>query len=69
MVHDGADVPAGPASLDSVQVAFDEQRLISDAGLLMTATFADRLGIEELVNESVWLDTRARARRCRVARS
>ncbi len=56
MVHDAADVPAGPASLDSVRVAFDEPRLVSDAGLLVTATLADRLGIEELVNESVWLD-------------
>ena len=55
MVQDGADVPAGPASLDSVKVQFDEQRLVSDAGLLVTATLADRLGIEELVNESVWL--------------
>ena len=55
MVHDGADVPAGPASLDSVTVAFDEQRLISDAGLLVIATLADRLGLEQLVNESVWL--------------
>ena len=59
MVHDAADVPEGPANLDSVQVRFDEQRLISDAGLLLTATLADRLGIEELVNESVWLDPRA----------
>ena len=58
MVHDVADVPAGPASLDSVRVRFDEQRLISDAGLLVTATLADRLGIEELVNESVWLGYR-----------
>ncbi len=55
MVHDRADVPAGPSSLDSVRVAFDEQRLVSDAGLLLTATLADRLGLEELVNESVWL--------------
>ena len=55
MVHDDADVPAGPASLDSVRVQFDEERLVSDAGLLVTATLADRLGIEELVNESVWL--------------
>jgi hypothetical protein len=55
MVHDGADVPAGPGSLDSVRVAFDEPRLVSDAGLLLTATLAERLGIEELVNESVWL--------------
>ena len=59
MVHDAADVPAGPASLDSVQVKFDEQRLISDAGLMLTATLAQRLGIEELVNESVWLDPKA----------
>jgi Transposase DDE domain group 1 len=58
MVHDGSDVPAGPASLDSVKVQFDEQRLVSDAGLLVTATLAERLGIEELVNESVWLDSR-----------
>jgi hypothetical protein len=56
MVHDGADVPEGPARLDSVHVAFDEQRLISDAGLLLTATLADRLGVEQLVNESVRLD-------------
>jgi hypothetical protein len=59
MVHDGADIPEGPVSLDSVQVRFDEQRLISDAGLLLTASLADRLGIEELVNESVWLDSEA----------
>jgi hypothetical protein len=59
MVHDAADVPEGPACLDSVHVAFNEERLVSDAGLLATATLADRLGIEELVNESVWLDPRA----------
>ncbi|MGH2902502.1 MAG: IS1380 family transposase [Solirubrobacteraceae bacterium] len=39
-----------------MRVQFDEQRLVSDAGLLVTATLAERLGIEELVNESVWLD-------------
>ncbi|MEO9024175.1 MAG: IS1380 family transposase [Solirubrobacteraceae bacterium] len=39
-------------------MAFDEERLVSDAGLLVTATLAQRLGIEELVNESVWLDPR-----------
>ena len=59
MVHDGADVPEGPVNLDSVQVRFDEQRLVSNAGLLVTATLTERLGIEELVNESVWLDPRA----------
>jgi hypothetical protein len=55
MVHDGADASAGPASVDSVHVQFDEQRLISDAGLLLTASLAD----QETVNESVWLDPRA----------
>jgi hypothetical protein len=55
MVHDAADVLAGPASLDSVRIAFDEERLISDAGLLLTATLAERLGLEELVDESVSL--------------
>jgi hypothetical protein len=59
MVHETADVPAGPASLDSVQVRFDEQRLISDAGLLLCASLADRLGLEGLVNDSVWLDSKA----------
>jgi hypothetical protein len=59
MVHDGAVVPEGPASLDSVRVQFGEQRLISDAGLLVCATLAERLGIEGLVNGSVWLDPRA----------
>jgi len=59
MVHDPADVPAGPASLDAVRVQFDEQRLISNAGLMVTATLAERLGIEQLVNESVSLDPRA----------
>jgi hypothetical protein len=58
MVHDAADVPAGPRSLDSVRVEFNEQRLISDAGLLIAATLADRLGLEELVNEYVWLPYR-----------
>ena len=59
MVHETADVVVGPASLDSVQVQFDEQRLISDAGLLLCASLAERLGIEGLVNESVWLDPKA----------
>lgn len=59
MVYDAAGVPAGPRSLDSVRVLFNEWRLLSDAGLLLTASLADRLGLEELVNESVWLRYRA----------
>jgi Transposase DDE domain group 1 len=55
MVHDAADVPAGPARLDAVRVEFNEDRLISDAGLLIASTLADRLGLEGSVNELVWL--------------
>src|SRR5881227_4250983 len=59
MVHDHTDVIEGPATLDQIAVRFDEQRLVSDAGLLLTGSLAERLGIEELVNESVWLDPKA----------
>ena len=55
MVHDVADVPGGPRGLDSVGVQFNEERLIGDAGLVIAATLAERLGVEELVNESIWL--------------
>jgi hypothetical protein len=53
MVHDAPDALARPQRLDSVVVKFDEPRLVSDAGLLLTATLVDRLGIEELVNQTV----------------
>src|ERR1700694_5525319 len=59
MVHDRTDVIQGPATLDQIAVRFDEQRLVSDAGLLLTGSLAGRLGIEGLVNDSVWLDPRA----------
>jgi hypothetical protein len=55
MVQAGADVLGDPRRLDLVAVEFNEPRLISDAGLLLTATLADRLGLEGLVNDSVWL--------------
>src|ERR1017187_10153620 len=58
MVHDRTDVIQAPASLDQIAVRFDEQRLVSDAGLLLTGSLAGRLGIEGLVNDSVWLDPR-----------
>ncbi len=41
----------GRRAWNSVRVAFD-------AGLLLIATLSDRLGIEEPVNESVWLGDR-----------
>ncbi len=56
MVHDHTDVIEGPGTLDQIAVRFDEQRLVSDAGLLLTGSLAERLGVEQLVNDSVWLD-------------
>ena len=58
MVQARADVPATPKRLDQIAVEFNEPRLISDAGLLLTAALADRLGLEQLVDESVWLTYR-----------
>ncbi|HLI51112.1 MAG TPA: transposase [Thermomicrobiaceae bacterium] len=55
MVHDVPEVLAGPQRLDLVRVEFNEQRLFSGARLLLTATLAERLGLEALVSESVWL--------------
>jgi Transposase DDE domain group 1 len=59
MVHDQPDVIQAPGTLDQIAVRFDEQRLVSDAGLLLTGSLAERLGVEQLVNDSVWLDPRA----------
>ena len=50
MVHDD-----GPVGLDSVQVAFDDERVICDAGIALVATLAERLGIERLAQRCVHL--------------
>ena len=46
MVHD--DEPVG---LDGVQVEFDDERVVSDAGVMLVATLAQRLGIEALARQ------------------
>ena len=56
MVHD--DVPVG---LDGVEVRFDDRRAVADAGIVVAATLAERLGIEALVDETVELGERAGA--------
>ena len=69
MVHDSTDVIEGPASLDQVAVRFDEQRLVSDAGLLLTGVVgraAGDRGVGE--RQRCGLDPGRRARRCRAAR-
>ena len=53
MVH--AD---GPVGLDGVGVEFDDERAVADAGVVLTATLAHRLGIEALVEQAVCLGDR-----------
>jgi hypothetical protein len=53
MVH--AD---GPVGLDGVAVTFDDERAVADAGVVLTATLAKRLGIEALVDQAVDLGDR-----------
>jgi hypothetical protein len=43
----------GAVGLDSVGVAFDDERAVADAGIVLIATLARRLGIEALVDERV----------------
>ena len=45
-------------SLDAINVVFDDDRSVADAGVLLAATLARRLGIEALVNEFVDLGRR-----------
>ena len=45
--------------LDRLGVTFDDDSLVSDAGLLMAGTLMSRLGLEELLDETVRLDGRA----------
>jgi hypothetical protein len=50
MVQDDAAV-----GLDGVEVVFDDERVVSDAGIVLVATLAERLGIEVLVDRFVRL--------------
>lgn len=50
MVHD-----EGPVGLDGVRVVFDDERVVSDAGIALAATLAQRLGVEGLVDRFVCL--------------
>src|ERR1017187_5058268 len=52
MVHD---------SPDRLAVAFDDERVVANAGVLLPAVLADRLGIEALVDRTVDLGDRAGA--------
>jgi hypothetical protein len=44
-----------PVGLDGVRVAFDDERVVSDAGVMLVATVAQRLGVEALAGKLVRL--------------
>jgi Transposase DDE domain group 1 len=46
---------AGPVGLGHVKVAFDDEKVVSDAGIMLVATLVDRLGVQELVDDTVLL--------------
>jgi hypothetical protein len=50
VVHDDSGV-----GLDGLQVEFDDERVVSDAGVVLAATLAGRLGIELLAGRLVRL--------------
>lgn len=56
MVDDG-----GRVGLDGIEVVFDDERVVSDAGVMLAATLAERLGIEELVEDCVRLGVKGAA--------
>jgi len=45
-------------SLDRVEVIFDDENLVANAGLILTGTVCERLGAEAVINASVDLDGR-----------
>jgi hypothetical protein len=45
----------GPVGLDGVRVDFDDERVVSDAGVMLVATLARRLGVEVLAQQLVRL--------------
>ena len=44
-----------PDPPDRIQIAFDDQRLVANAGLLLPVTLAHRLGLDDLVDRHVHL--------------
>ena len=60
---DGRGRKGGVERPDGVQVVFDDERSVANAGLVLPATLAGRLGLESLVDEAVDLGQRAGAAR------
>ncbi len=50
-------------ALDRAEITFDDDRAVANAGVLLTATLAERLGLEQLVDDAVDLGAIAGAAR------
>jgi Transposase DDE domain group 1 len=61
--EDTFSMPSSHLLLDLVDVAFDDQRAVASAGLLLPATLAERLGIEQATDQLVDLGDRPGAAR------
>ena len=48
-------MPRVSHAIDRVEVSFDDPNLVANAGLLLTATLADRLALEALIDSTVKL--------------
>ena len=44
--------------LDRIEATFDDPNLVANAGLLLSATLVDRLGLEGLIDDTVMLGGR-----------
>jgi len=53
----------GERGLGRLQIAFDDERAVANAGLVLASTLAARLGIEQVVDETLDLGQRAGAAR------
>jgi hypothetical protein len=51
--EDTFSMPSSHVVLDQVEIAFDDQRAVAGAGLLLPATLAERLGIEQATDQLV----------------
>jgi hypothetical protein len=61
--EDTFSMPSSHVVLDQVEIAFDDERAVASAGLLLPATLAERLGIEQVTEQVVDLgDCPGRAR-------
>jgi hypothetical protein len=45
-------------AIGGIRVSFDDPNLVANAGLLLTATMVERLGLEALIDATVKLDGR-----------